>query len=52
MNASELHKSALDQILRAMEKDLKKRKEPAERADKKGADDEKNLRKASPTNQV
>lgn len=47
-----LHKSALEQILRAMEKDLKERKKPAERADKKGADDEKNLRKASPTASV
>ena len=52
MNASELHKSALDQILRAMEKDLIKRKKPAERADKKGVDDEKNLPKASPTASV
>jgi len=47
-----LHKSALEQILRAMEKDLKGRKKPAERAKQKGVDDEKNLPKASPTASV
>jgi hypothetical protein len=52
MTITGLHKSALDQILRAMEKDLKERKKPAERADKKGVDDEKNLPKASPTASV
>lgn len=44
----QIHPSALAEILRAMEKDLKQKEKPAKRANSKGVLDEKTKSSTSP----